>query len=82
MAEYISSTPGSDSSLEDLNVSADILYEMVESAFLKNQKIPNQVELAKCARSNLEIGLLEAMRCVKVMEDRYRKSLQDMKYFS
>jgi len=68
--------------MTDLETEASLLYDLVETAHLKGEKIPNKVELMKTARLNLGIGLLEAKRSVDFMEDKYREDLKETGYFS
>ncbi len=66
---------------EDIEAGADLLYDFVETEYLKERAIPNKVELMKNARLNLGIGLKDSIDCVREMEQKYRKDLQDIGYF-
>lgn len=81
MAEYLSRPPSVGSYPEDLGLVVDLLHEKILEDYTAGRKINNEVELMKLARSGFEIGLFEAMRCVREMEWKYRKDLQDMGYF-
>ena len=66
---------------EDLEAGADLLYELVDTAYLEEKAIPNEIELVKKARLNFEIGIKESKDCVRLMEQKYKKGLYETGYF-
>ena len=66
---------------EDLNLGADLLYEIVEAAYINGNPLPGKIQLMKTARNDLNVNLLDAKHCVERMEDKYRKNLRDAGYF-
>ena len=68
-------------SQEDLEAGADLLYDLVGTAYLEGKTIPNKVELIKNARLNFGLGLKDSLDCVELMEQKYRKHLYGDGYF-
>ena len=66
---------------EDLEIGANLLYDIVETAHLNGNVIPSRMDLMKCVKLNIpEFGYKRAMNCVLEMEHTYRQNLKEAKY--
>ena len=61
------------------DVMEDLLYESIESKW-DNEQLPNLIEVIKEARSQFNLGLLEAMNVSKSMFRNRRSDLEIMGY--
>ena len=68
-------------SQEDLEAGADLLYDLVETAYLKEKAIPNEIELIKEARLNFGCGIKDSFDCIELMKQKYRNDLREKGYF-
>jgi hypothetical protein len=67
---------------EEQQKGAKFLYDLVSKAYVNGERIPNNIELMKTARNDLNIGLVEAMHCVRKMEEEHREGLFEIGYFA